>query len=94
MLTPSERDYAIERAISHIEGRFVERMILEAKDHAEAARVAREQCRWWGCSGPDDPYIRGEPGGIKITMPDGREGLVSYSEMVEHVRGLKQAYLF
>ena len=86
MLTQGEREYAIERAISHIKGRFVEQQIRAASDHDTAVRVARERCRYWGCASPGRPFVSGDGTGIKVRTRDGRQGMVTYTEIARYVQ--------
>lgn len=86
-ITQAEREFVMERALSHIANRYVERVIKDAPTLSDAIEIAKKQCHMWGMAGPNFPRITGGPNGIKVVMPDEREGTVSYRELAQYARG-------
>jgi hypothetical protein len=77
--------WGVERAVSHIETRYVERIVLAAPDDATAAALAKEQCRWWGSCGRVGD-VEGKPTRVWVRR-EGREGIVPWLELAQRVRG-------
>lgn len=82
-LTRADREFACERACTHIATEQVRRWIAAAETDAEAAVVAKQQCRWWGEWAGH--HIEGQPNGIHVER-EGREGLVTWRELADYVR--------
>lgn len=94
MITHEERMDAIENSITIMANRFVERQILDASNETEAIKRAKESLRHFGRWGPDKPSIEGHEKGIRVRMPDGREGIISWRKLVQEVRKPKLATSF
>lgn len=84
-LSAGERALAIELALSHVQNRYVERVIrlgFETGGAAEATKTAAHQCRNWG-SWSAKMRADGGPKGLQVRMPDGRRGMVSWRELAQ-----------
>ncbi|HEY8414208.1 MAG TPA: hypothetical protein VIK99_00400 [Thermaerobacter sp.] len=93
MLTEGERVMVIERALDSFAHRYVERRVQAAPTDKEAAREARALCGTWGVLEPGGLKILGERAGLRVRMPDGREGLVTWDELAAYVRQPRQIAL-
>lgn len=87
MLTPEFRAWAIEAALSHFQGRYVERVIREAPDDHSAIAAARREISNWGSHGPGRPSLMGDARGLLIKDRDWQIiEIISYREIVDIVR--------
>lgn len=91
-LTSEDRAWACERALSHVQGRYVEAFLRRADTDADAAQRAKQECGTWGSYGPGYG-IEGTPRGLEVER-GGRRGLVRWREVAAAARGTAQEALF
>lgn len=82
----------IERALGHIENRWIEKQIIEAINRGDdAAKAAKKAVGQGGSRGglvSYDSYSNNTKGkGLAVRSKDGREFLVTWREVVDYVKG-------
>lgn len=101
-LTREDRELAIELALSHYEGRWIEEQIRAAATMEAAIETARETCSWMGYV-DERCHIRGEMAvpprartgsGIYVEAAGGRRaGWITWREIAEYAREPRQMAL-
>lgn len=89
-LTPAERQAIIERVLDLYQWRWLEQIARQAKSEVEAVSALR---RYGGNGGeyhPDGFKIEYRHERIEVRMPDGREGVISWLEVVRAARAESQ----
>lgn len=89
-LTIQERQHAVDRAITHVAGEQVRKMIENPKDYGykNSKAAARNECRHWGSSGPNTIGLQGMTKGLRVETPDGRIEVLSWDFIVDKTLNL------
>lgn len=95
-LTREDRERAIERALSHYEGRWIEQQVRAAASIDEAVALVRVHLAWFGYRGREIHVTSkgAETEGLRVDVPGtNRAGWITWREIAEYVREPRQLEL-